>query len=171
MKVKRYPYTDADGVLHIRYQDKYTFGSTVSEIREERITSTVAGTDQRDERLLVPQADGKSVYADGCGTATVLLADGEVRIKVDPSPINILFVTGQSNASGDPAGGLKPGYAEQYTRDYIRSPETMAYLTWTGQRVSVDVEQDKADYRWAWENGGTLWPSDPPESVRFVDYK
>ncbi|MBQ8174031.1 MAG: hypothetical protein IJ009_01370 [Clostridia bacterium] len=169
---RTYPYTDDEGVVHIRYQDTYDFGRDIQEITDVVITSTVAGTTEQDPNLLVKQKDGQSVYADGCGTATVKFRGNRtVKIRVDPSPINMLFVTGQSNASGDPAGGLKPGYSSQYTEDYIRSPETMAYLTWTGQRVSVDVDGDLADYTWAWNNGGTLWPDDSPETIKFYDYK
>ena len=155
---KQYPYTDDAGVLHIRYQDTYDFGRDVQSVTDVSITSFVTGTDEKDADLLIVR-EGKTVYADGCGTATVLLVGGEaVKVKVDPSPINMLFVTGQSNASGDPQGNLKEGFPEQYYRDYIGSPETMAYISWTGQQVSIDPEGDLADYAWAVENGGTLWP-------------
>ena len=166
-----YPYTDDDGVLHIRYQDTYDFGREIRDITDVVITSKVTGTTQKDANLLVKQKDSQSVYADGCGSATVQFKGNQsVKVQVDPSPINMLFVTGQSNASGDMAGNLKPGYSTQYAQDYIRSPETMAYFTWTGQRVSVDVAKDKEDYTWAYENGGTLWHPETPSQVNFIHY-
>ncbi|MBQ8174030.1 MAG: hypothetical protein IJ009_01365 [Clostridia bacterium] len=169
---RTYPYTDDEGVVHIRYQDTYNFGRDIQEITDVVITSTVTGTTEKDANLLVEQKDGQSVYADGCGTATVKFRGNQVvKIQVDPSPINMLFVTGQSNASGDPQSGLKPGFSSQYADDYIRSPETMAYLTWTGQQVSIDPEGDLEDYTWAWNNGGTLWPATSPAQIKFIDYK
>lgn len=167
-----YPYTDEDGVVHIRYQDTYSFGKDIKGIEVVEITSTVTGTTEKDPNLLVKQKDGQSVYADGCGKAIVSFRAGPtVTIQVDPSPINMLFVTGQSNASGDPQSGLKDGFYEHYSNDYIRVPETMAYLTWTGQQVSVDVEQDKKDYAEAYNSKyGSLWPSTTPEKITFVPY-
>ena len=168
---KKYPYTDEAGVLHIRYQDTYTFDSSVVKITDIEVTSCVTGTQEKDPVLLAVREDGNSIYADGCGTATVVTEGGAVKIKVDPSPINMLFVTGQSNASGDPQGNLKEGFPEQYYRDYVGSPETMAYISWTGQQVSIDPEGDFADYAWACDNGGTLWPDDLPERIKFYDYR
>lgn len=164
-----YPYTDEDGVLHIRYQDTYTFSKSIVEIKEVKITSTVTGTKQKDANLLVEQKDGRSVYADGCGTATVKLrGNTTIQVRVDPSPINMLFVTGQSNASGDHQGS---SHYQQYVNDYIRSPETMAYFTWTGQQMSVNPQKDLEDYTWAWNNGGTLWPNLPPDEIKFTPYQ
>ena len=150
---KTYPYTDDAGVLHIRYQDTYTFTHTVLGIEDVQIISKITGTDTPDPNLLLLREDGKSVYADGCGTATVRTCIGEVKVQVDPSPLNLLFVTGQSNASGDPAR-RDPCYYESF----LLSPETMAYYTFCGQQVSIDVEGDKALYRQAIdEDGCTLW--------------
>ena len=143
--VQTWPYTDGDGVIHIRYQDKYTFESEITEIKDENITSYVTGTTQKDENLLVKQADGKTVYADGCGTATVVAGGKEIKIKVDASPINMLFTTGQSNASGDPTFA-DTDILNHYRNDFVRSPETMAYLTQTDQLVSVNPEADQQRY-------------------------
>lgn len=143
--VQTYPYTDGDGVLHIRYQDKYTFDATVTDIRDVNITSCVTGTNQKDENLLVKQTDGKTVYADGCGTATVVAGGKETKIKVDPSPINMLFTTGQSNASGDLTFADSITLTN-YRTQFVRSPETMAYLTQTDQLVSVNPSADQQRY-------------------------
>lgn len=154
-----YPYTDEDGVLHIRYQDTYTFPNDIMEIRDIDITSTVTGTETPDSQLLVEKSDGKTVYADGCGSATVVFRGNRTtKVQVDPSPINLFFVTGQSNASGDRQSGLLPGYDAHYANDYIRSPETMAYYTFCGQQVSIDIEGDLALYQQAIdEDGKAIW--------------
>ena len=170
---KTYPYTDEDGVLHIRYQDTYAFPSKIQEITDTRITSTVTGRDTPDPHLLLLREDGKSVYADGCGSATMHFCDGTTAcVQVDPSPINLLFVTGQSNASGDPSY-----YDESYFEHYVRSPETMAYFTFCGQQVSIDVEDDKKLYQQAIdEDGCALWHTKEQvakgewEMPNFTDY-
>ncbi|MBQ8858368.1 MAG: hypothetical protein IJ012_01095, partial [Clostridia bacterium] len=159
---KTYPYTDDDGVVHIRYQDTYTFQSEIQKITDVVITSTVTGTDTPDSKLFVEQSDGYSVYADGCGSATFHFRGGRTtKVQVDPSPINLFFVTGQSNAQGGAQSGLLPGYFSQYTDDYIRSPETMAYYTFCGDQISIDVEGDKALYQQAIdEDGVAFWHTD-----------
>ena len=164
--MQTYPYTDENGVLHIRYQDTYTFPHDIRKIEDVVITSTVTGTNEKDPQLLVRREDGKSLYADGCGSATVVFCGNRaVRVQVDPSPINLLFVTGQSNASGDPA------YADpSYGNHYVRTAPTMAYYTFCGQQVSIDVEADKALYQQAIEEDGcTLWHT--KEQVAKGDWK
>ena len=141
-----YPYTDDEGVVHIRYQDTYTFNAKIKEIKDVEITSTVTGTTDKDENLLVKQSDQRSAYADGCGTATVVLLNNkEIKIKVDPSPINLLFTTGQSNASGDLTFADSKTLSD-YRNYFVRSPKTMAYLTQTDQLVSVDPAADQKLY-------------------------
>ncbi len=156
---KTYPYTDDEGVLHIRYQDTYTFPNDIVDIRDVVITSTVTGTETPDSQLLVKKTDKKTVYADGCGTATVVFrANRTTKVQVDPSPINLFFVTGQSNASGDAQSNLLPGYSSHYADDFIRSPETMAYYSFCGQYISIDIEGDKALYQQAIdEDGAAIW--------------
>ena len=156
-----YPYHDADGALHIRYQDSYTFPWEVTLIDHIQITSYVTGTNTKDSNLLLVREDGKTVYADGCGSAMVHLKNGlSVKVIVEPSAINMFFVTGQSNASGDAQSGVSTEYMNQYQNDYIRSPETMAYFSWCGQTISIDVEGDKALYQQAIdEDGAAIWHS------------
>ena len=175
-----YPYTDEDGVVHIRYQDTYTFPNEIQEIKDVVITSKVTGTENLDPQLFVKKSDKKSVYADGCGSATfVFRGNRTVKVQVDPSPINLFFVTGQSNASGDGQSGLLPGYSEHYKNDYIRSPETMAYFSFGGQQISIDVEGDKALYQQAIdENGCAIWHTDKAavaagnwKMPNFTDYR
>ena len=152
-----YPYTDKDGVVHIRYQDTYTFQSEYQKITDIEITSTKTGTDTPDTQLFVQKkdADGKKtvVYADACGSAVFEFRGGrKVKVQVDPSPINLFFVTGQSNAVG--GGGFnnttEKEWADQWNGTYAsyfkRSPETMAYFTFGDQYLSIDKEADIALY-------------------------
>ena len=150
-----YPYTDKDGVVHIRYQDTYTFPNDIQDITDIVITSKVTGTDTPDGKLFVEKSDKKTVYADACGSATFHFRGGRTtKVQVDPSPINLFFVTGQSNASGDGQSGLLPGYSDHYKNDYIRSPETMVYFSFCGQQISIDVDGDKALYQQAIDENG-----------------
>ena len=137
--VKQYPYTDEEGVLHIRYQDTYRFENRIAEIADTVITSRVCGSDQPDSELL-RQLDDQTVYAAGCGTATVRFRQGEQKIVVDPSPINLLLVSGQSNASGDWSfyGTDRVDLQQTYGEYYIRSAPTMAYMTFTSQGLSLN---------------------------------
>ncbi len=165
-----YPYEDENGVLHIRYQDTYTFKSEIREIKDVVITSKVTGTDTPDAKLLVLQSDNKSIYADGCGSATVVFRGRETKVQVDPSPINMLFVTGQSNASGDGISSDTPGYEElkkTYAQYYKRTEPTMAYFTFGDQRLSIDPAADYADLQAA-ENPMYSWGSDFRDYTQYV---
>ncbi len=157
-----YPYHDKDGALHIRYQDSYTFPWEVTAIDHIQITSYITGTNTKDSNLLITREDKKTVYADGCGSAMVHLKNGlSVRVIVEASAINLFFVTGQSNASGDGQSGVSAEYSSQYENDYIRSPETMAYFSFCGQQVSIDVEGDKTLYQQAIDqDGAAIWHTD-----------
>ena len=173
-----YPYHDANGTLHIRYQDSFTFPYDVTAIDQVVITSKVSGTNTKDENLLLLREDGKTIYADGCGTAVVHLANGRaVNVVVEASAINLFFVTGQSNASGDAQSGLLPGFSSQYTNDYIRSPETMSYFSWCGQTMSIDPEGDLVLYEQAIaEDGKALWHTAADVAAgkkmpNFTDYR
>ena len=147
--VTKYPYTetDADGMItavHMTYQDTWTFPSSIRSMETVEITSFVCGTQEKDNDVLVIQPDGKTVYADGCGTVDVkFLGQYTVRVVVHPAPLNLLFVTGQSNAvadssflpTTDPENYNK--YHHTYADYYPRTKAGKAYFTWTGQGLSI----------------------------------
>lgn len=143
--VQTYPYTDDAGTVHITYQDTYIFQNEVQDIVNVNVTSKVTGTDTADSAVLVVnKEDKRSVYADGCGTATAVFRGGrQIKVEVHPSPLNLLLVTGQSNASADHAFTQSENpkeYAEwhhTYADYYLRTDPTMAYFTWTGQSLTV----------------------------------
>lgn len=147
--VVEYPYTDRQGVIHITFQDTYTFKSEAIEITEQQVSSYKTGTDVKDDAVLTIK-DG-AVYASGCGVANVKLADGSVKcVVVHASPINLLFLTGQSNGSGDPpsADCYEKG---EYQKYFINSPKTMAYYTWTGQGLSIYSASDYVTNTLVWD--------------------
>ncbi len=153
---RTWPYTDPDGVLHIRYQDSHTFPRGVASIRDQAVTSHVTGHPEEPDAAVL-EVRGAGVYATGCGRATVHLADGTTRtVQVDPSPISLLFVTGQSNASGDHAGVEGEDYS-----GYIRTQDTMAYYTLTGQALDITGAQELYNPRL----GNTVQAHSPEEYV------
>ena len=154
MYVTEYPYTDRDGIVHITFQDTYEFDKAAKSVLDIEITSYKTGTDVKDEAILTIK-DGK-VYASGCGLAEVTLEGGEkAYVMVHPSPINLLFLTGQSNGSGDPPSAGT--YAENEYQDYfIRSPETMAYYSWTGQNLSIDNANKFVPTNLVWNTCNTI---------------
>lgn len=137
--VQTYPYTDEAGNLHIRYQDTYTFENNIISVTDEEVTSTVCGSEEKDEKVLTYGEN--EIRAVGCGSVTVNFLEKSLRVIVDPSPINLLFVTGQSNASGDKsfAADTDKGKetAHTYAEYFIRTAPTMAYFTWTGTGLSM----------------------------------
>ena len=154
MYVTEYPYTDRDGIVHITFQDTYEFDKAAESVLDIEVTSYKTGTDVKDEAILTIK-DGK-VYASGCGLAEVTLEGGEkAYVMVHPSPINLLFLTGQSNGSGDPPSAGT--YAENEYQDYfIRSPETMAYYSWTGQNLSIDNANKFVPTNLVWNTCNTI---------------
>lgn len=148
----KYPYVDRDGVVHITFQDTYTFESRAVSVNNVQITSYKTGKDVKDDTVLTLKSG--AVYASGCGIATVTLEDGSERcVAVHPSPINLLFLTGQSNGAGDPpsADTYEKG---EYQKYFKSSPETMAYYTWTGQGLSIYSASDYVTKSLVWNNMG-----------------
>lgn len=128
-----YPYTDEDGAIHIAYQDVYTIDLSDNEldsIASETVTSTVCGETTPDTHVVtIDKASGK-VTAVGCGTAQVVTMRGVLSFVVEPAPINLLFVSGQSNAEGAQASSASVSSAD-YAKYFKRSPDRMAYFTYT----------------------------------------
>ena len=154
MYVTKYPYVDRDGIVHIAFQDTYSFDKAAESVLNIEVTSYKTGSDEKDEAILTVK-DGK-VYASGCGLAEVTLVGGEkAYVMVHAAPINLLFLTGQSNGSGDPPSAST--YEKNEYQDYfIKSPETMAYYTWTGQVLSVETAKDYVPTNLVWETCNTI---------------
>ena len=165
----KYPFTDSDGVIHITFQDTYDLGRAISSVKSLEITSFQTGCDKRDEAVL--KIKDNSVFAVGCGQAEVTLGDGEkVYFTVHPSPINLLLLTGQSNASGDPPDAKD--YAPlEYAEWFKRSPETMAYYIFTGQSLTVENARKHVPDNLVWDRCATNTMGCDPRIFTFKDYK
>ncbi len=148
--VTKYPYTDSDGVIHLSFQDEYNLGKKLSSIENISITSYKTGTQELDDNVLTTQ-NKYTVYAAGCGTAKVTLENGDVvNFVVHPSPINLLFLTGQSNGAGDPPSESTFENGE-YQKYFVRSEERMAYYVFTNQTLTVDNAKDYVPNNLVWE--------------------
>lgn len=91
-----------EGVLRLRYDDRYEFETDIEKIENIGVTSSAVGGG-RDEAVLrlADQESKRRVIACGTGTATVTLCDGTQKsVEVSPAPISVLLVLGQSNAEG-----------------------------------------------------------------------
>ena len=130
-----YPFTDEDGKIHIRYQDTYELGSPVTAVGNVTILSRVTGTAERDSSLFA--VEGRRLFATATGSATVFTEDGGMtEMVVEPSPIHLLFVTGQSNAASGRADETVMGNSGYYDK-YVRTADTMTYFTFTSQDLDI----------------------------------
>ncbi|MBQ8350425.1 MAG: hypothetical protein IJY20_00060 [Clostridia bacterium] len=131
--------------IEIVYQDTYTFASPVLSIEKEIVTSTDLLTGAADSHVLIKSAENE-IYATGTGSALVKTADGYVMVTVSAAPINMLFLSGQSNAEGASAAGATPNennkydYAD-YGKYFLRSPDRMAYYTYTYHSLDITAEE------------------------------
>lgn len=83
------------------YYDDYEFYSQkIQSITSEKVLSYQFASSKKDKHVLVKVNDNK-VHATGCGSATLHFQDGTTRvITVNPAPLNLLLILGQSNAEG-----------------------------------------------------------------------
>lgn len=131
--------------LTMVYQDTHSFSSPVLAITEEVVSSTDVLTGKADANVLTKTAE-KIIYATGTGTALVKTEDGYYAVTVGAAPINMLFLSGQSNAAGGTADGTE--YNENnkyrfsdYAAYYMRSPARMAYYTFTYQTLDPTADE------------------------------
>ncbi len=134
---KKYPYVDeVTGTLYMTYQSSYTFETALAgDPADVVITSKKTGTDTKDEALLTVSADGRTVTSVGTGSCTVALGAETVKIEIVPAPMNLLFVTGQSNAAAEP--GSDHGPTSDFYQNFVRSEEGKAYYTHLAADISI----------------------------------
>ena len=131
--------------VSISYQDVYTFSSPVLSIENENVDSKDVLTGEKDSHVLIKSAENE-IYATGTGTALVHTADGYYNVRVGAATINMLFLSGQSNAEGASAAGATPdennkyAYAD-YGKYFLRSPDRMAYYTYTYHGLDITAEE------------------------------
>ena len=124
------PYWESLGKeLVLAYDDRYTFGQEIREIREQKVTSFKVGTKIPDTEILeLEEGDLIHVRAAGCGTCEVVLADGSLfNVTVKPAPISLLLLAGQSNCEGCISD--KSALTE-YKKQWLRNPEGSCYSTY-----------------------------------------
>lgn len=124
------PYWESLGKeLVLAYDDRYTFGQEIREIRAQEVTSFQTGTKIPDTEILeLEEGDRIHVRAAGCGTCEVVLADGSLfNVTVKPAPISLLLLAGQSNCEGciNDTNAL-----DEYKNQWIRNPEGSCYSTY-----------------------------------------
>ncbi len=140
----KYPYTDeATNTLYMTYGSSYTFENRAS-VKAETvvISSKQTGTENPDEALLVVESDGKTVTAVGTGSCTVKFLRSEMNVVVVPAPMNMLFVTGQSNAAAEPGSDGAP--TSTFSDGFVRSEVGKAYYSHVSAAVSL---ADDASYK------------------------
>lgn len=131
-----------DKGLVLAYDDRYTFDQEIKEIRTEETVSFQTGTDIPDEEVLeLEEGDRIHVRAAGCGTAEVELADGTVlKVSVEPAPISLLLLAGQSNCEGC---ANDKNALDQYRKEWILNPEGSVYSSYG---VTEDMYEQVAWY-------------------------
>lgn len=131
--------------LDLVYQDTYTFSGTVEAISDENVTSTDPLSGAADTHVLIKTGE-KTIEAVGTGTAVVKTAEGHYAVTVGAAPINMLFLSGQSNAAGGMADGAEyiennKYQASDYADLFKRSPARMAYYTFTYHDLDITAEE------------------------------
>ena len=129
--------------LTLRYDDRYSFsehpqlsGYSITEIITDSVTSRQVSqgsvTSRSDTAAVMKNGNSVTdIIACGVGTATVILApsDGsqepaKVTVTVEPAPLTVLFIAGQSNAEGLCDGS---GY---HPENSVLCPEGQVYSTY-----------------------------------------
>ena len=140
---KKYPYIDEEtNTLYMTYQSSYTFENRINEFKDVVINSKVTGTDTADAELLVKESNNKTVSAVGTGTATVVFRASEMKVVVVPAPLNLLFVSGQSNAAAERDDNSTT--VEDWKNLFVRSENKKAYYSHVSAGVSL---ADGATYK------------------------
>ncbi|MBO5051203.1 MAG: hypothetical protein J6D31_03310 [Clostridia bacterium] len=121
--------------VSISYQDFYTLDAREAEILSQTVSSTDPLTGEMDKAVIRLGEDGV-LEAVGVGYAMIKTESGHYQINVSPATINMLFLSGQSNAEGAHAS-TAPVVSSDYGAYFKRSPDRMAYYTYTYHGLDV----------------------------------
>lgn len=142
--------------LVLRYDDRYEFAKEIQAIDSEEIFSHQVDSEAADTEVLKCNPDNASqVIAVGCGTAKVSFQDGSMlRVQVDPAPISLLLIAGQSNGEGRPSDVRK---LEQLKKQWVANKEGMVYSTYgpSDTRARMNMYEEVCWYEDT-ENVGAL---------------
>lgn len=113
----------------LTYDDRYTFEKEIEDIRTLEVTSRQTGMEEADKAVLVTDPENPArVRAAGCGRAEVLFADGtSQKVKVEPAPISLFLIAGQSNAEGCICDSRDIGRSRN---QWVINPEGTVYSTY-----------------------------------------
>lgn len=134
--------------LVLLYDDRHTFDQEVKEIHTLKVVSKKTGTGEEDEAVLSQdEEDPCRVKASGCGETEVVFADGTSRIiRVDPAPISLFLLAGQSNCEGR-INDLRR--AETYKKQWVVNSEGTVYSTYgvSDDRDGMNMYDEVAWYK------------------------
>ena len=91
--------------LTLQYDDRKDLSTllgitpTTVQITDEQITSFQTGTENKDAHVL--QYDNGTLYAVGCGTATLTVNGTNYRVTVSPATLSLFMITGHSIGAGE----------------------------------------------------------------------
>ncbi len=129
--------------LTLKYDDRYTFPDAIESVENLTVTSKKAGTDTPDTAVIKKKSalDRDVGIACGVGTAKVTLKNGDVyNVTVQPAPISVFLIIGQSNAEGSTIGEDPLVYNKARNQSIV-SEEGQVYTTYawstTGHARSV----------------------------------
>jgi len=93
--------------LTLKYDDRYTFPDAIEDVETVSVTSKVSGTDRPDREIIrrKSQLYKSEGIACGVGQAKVTLKNGQIfEVTVEPAPLSVLLILGQSNGEGSTTG-------------------------------------------------------------------
>ena len=138
-------YIDARGIktVSISYQDVYTLDVREAEILSQSVSSYNPLDLSESDKAVIRLGEDGVLEAVGVGSAMIKTERGHYQINVSPATINMLFLSGQSNAEGAHAS-TAPVVSSDYGAYFKRSPDRMAYYTYTDHALNVvDNEENK----------------------------
>ena len=117
--------------LTLKYDDRYTFPDAIEDVETVSVSSQQTGTDKPDDRVLRKKsnADRNVGIAIGVGEAKVTLKSGQVyNVTVEPAPLSVLLIIGQSNGEGSTTG--EPEVYNKARNQSIVCEEGQVYSTY-----------------------------------------
>ena len=91
--------------IELQYDDRKELSSLLGvtpetvEITNEQVTSNKVGTNEQDDHVLT--YENGTLYAVGCGTATLTVNGTSYTVTVSPAPLSLFMVTGHSIGAGE----------------------------------------------------------------------
>ena len=84
----------------VNVRDLIGFTSSDIEIKDQKVTSKVIGTDEADSDVIIYEEKTGRIIAVGTGTAVLVVGETEFNIRVSAAPITLAIITGHSQGYG-----------------------------------------------------------------------